>query len=171
MARSEQTFVAPPSLAVAAGATTPDPGGTAARGVLIWSTTTGSLLQWSGTAWLSLAAGLPYDAHAYVSGAPENGEVLIRVPLARAVTFSANFAGSYANAETAATASTVLIIRRNGTQIGTVTFASAGTSGTFASTGGATQSFSAGDVFSVEGPATADATLAGIGFALAGTRG
>jgi hypothetical protein len=51
MATLQETYVVPPNLAIAEGATTPDPGGVAARGAVIWSTITGSLLRWSGTAW------------------------------------------------------------------------------------------------------------------------
>lgn len=55
MSLAEKTFRIPLSLAVALNATTPDPGGASAIGVIIWSTTTASLLRWSGTAWVEVA--------------------------------------------------------------------------------------------------------------------
>ena len=68
MTIQQTTFVAPPRLAIADGATTPDPGGADASGASVWSTTTNSLLIWTGTAWAALAGGSPgenpvtYDA-------------------------------------------------------------------------------------------------------------
>lgn len=52
-----RTFLAPPQLAIAEGATTPDPGGTAARGAIVWSTTLSAVVRWSGTAWNAMASG------------------------------------------------------------------------------------------------------------------
>jgi hypothetical protein len=49
-------FERPVQLAVALGATTPNPGET---GVVIWSTTTSSLLVWTGTQWSGIGAGAP----------------------------------------------------------------------------------------------------------------
>lgn len=57
MAKSLSTFLVPPNLAIAAGATTPDPGGTAARGVTVWSTTENALIRWSGSSWALVASG------------------------------------------------------------------------------------------------------------------
>jgi hypothetical protein len=51
MAKQDLGFRAPPSLAIAHGATTPDPG---ALGVVAWSTTTGGRVAWDGTAWRSI---------------------------------------------------------------------------------------------------------------------
>jgi hypothetical protein len=54
MTMRDQTFRAPLQLAVASGATTPNPG---QDGVIIWSTTTSSHLIWHGTAWAALSGG------------------------------------------------------------------------------------------------------------------
>lgn len=48
MARSELGFVAPPALAIAEGATTPDPG---IAGVSVWSSTLGRPVHWTGALW------------------------------------------------------------------------------------------------------------------------
>ena len=112
----------------------------------------------------------PFDMHAFYPGAPAASAKVLRSPVARAVGFVANFAGSYGVAGTAATASTVFDIQKNGVSIGSATFAAAGTVATFASASGAAQTLAAGDVLSIIAPASADATLADAGFALAGTR-
>jgi hypothetical protein len=130
--------------------------------------TTGQILEYNGTAWAPAAH--PYDLSLTVTGDVDNSEVLLRFVAPRAVNFPANFSTSYATAAVAATASTVFTLAKNGASIGTVTFAAAGTSGTWASSGGAAQALAAGDVLTLTGPATADTTLADIGFTIAGTR-
>lgn len=113
----------------------------------------------------------PFDMHGFYPGLPTASAILLRVPAARAVGFVANFTGSYGAASAAATASTAFDIQKNGVSIGTATFALGATTATFASAGGgAAQSLAAGDVLSVIAPATPDATLANVGFVLAGTR-
>lgn len=52
MTIKDLAFRAPPSLAVAIGATTPNPG---VPGVEIWSTTEGEKLVWNGSSWQSMA--------------------------------------------------------------------------------------------------------------------
>lgn len=111
----------------------------------------------------------PYDIGLFVPGVPTGGEIVLRLPVARAVDFADDFAGSYATARVAAAASAVFTVKVNGTSVGTVTFGAASTTGTFVTTGGAL-SLSAGAVLSVEAPAVADATLADIGFNFKGTR-
>jgi len=64
----------------------------------------------------------------------------------------------------AATASTVFTIKNNGVNIGTATFAAAGTVPTFAYTAPA---IAKGDFISVHAPGTADATLADISLLVA----
>lgn len=112
----------------------------------------------------------PFDALSFYPGLPTASAILLRVPVARAVGFVANFVGSYGTASAAATASTAFDIQKNGVSIGTATFALGATTATFVSAGGAAQSLVAGNVLSVIAPATPDATLADVGFALAGTR-
>lgn len=75
--------------------------------------------------------------------------------------------GSYAKAQTAATAEATFTIYKNGVSIGTFVFAAAGTTATFNSFG-STVSFTAGDVLTIKAPGSADATLADIGITLKG---
>lgn len=112
----------------------------------------------------------PFDVHAFYPGIPTASAKVVRIPVARAVGFVANFAGSYGKASAAATASTAFDIQKNGSSIGTITFALGATTATFVSAAGAAQSLVAGDVLAIISPATPDATLADPGFVLAGTR-
>lgn len=112
----------------------------------------------------------PFDAAAFYPGLPAASAVLLRVPIARAVTFPANFAGSYGKASANATGSTAFDLQKNGVSVGTMTFAGGASSATFTSSGGAAVNFAAGDVLAVIAPATPDATLADVGLVLAGTR-
>lgn len=112
----------------------------------------------------------PFDASAFYPGVPGASAKVLRVPIARAVTFPANFANSVGTASANATASTAFGIQKNGVSVGTMTFAAGASSATFTSSGGAAVSFAAGDVLAVIAPATPDATLADVGLVLAGTR-
>lgn len=110
----------------------------------------------------------PFDVHAFYPGKPTASALVLRVPLARAVSFPANFSGAYGRASAAATGSTVFDVQKNGASIGSMTFAAGATTATFSTSGAV--SFAAGDILSVISPATADATLADVGLVLAGTR-
>lgn len=149
----------------------------------------GDILYRDATGWVRLAAGTagqvlrtggagadptwsspPFDLTVFYPSVPIGSAILIRAPIARSVTFPANFAGCYANASINATAETVLEIMKNGALIGTITFAAGSSNGVFASVGGTSKSFVAGDIISVLNDSVPDATLADISFVLAGTR-
>lgn len=115
------------------------------------TTSTASITTWTGT---------PYDLGIAIYGIPANSEVVYRFMTTRTLTIPANFTGSLAKAGIASTASSVLVIQKNGVQFGTVTFAAAGVTGTFSTQ--ASVSFVAGDKISVVAPASADITLADI---------
>jgi hypothetical protein len=110
----------------------------------------------------------PFDLVAFYPGVPSASAIVTRVPVARAVTFPSGLTGSVAKASVAATSSTAFDIQKNGTSVGTITFAAAGTSATFTAASAIT--LAAGDVIAIIAPGTADATLANVGFVLAGTR-
>lgn len=114
--------------------------------------------------WLAVAR--PYDFSFSIVGTTINGEK-IPVIIVRASTIPINATGSLAIATVAATASTVFLIKQNGTQIGTITFAASGTTGTFSFPSAVT--FAVGDVLEIDGPANADATLANIAITLKGS--
>lgn len=105
----------------------------------------------------------------YFGSVPVNSQlILAHVFGSVSSTFPEDLTGSAANAETAATAETIFIIRRNTTQIGTITFAAAGTTGSFSFSADVT--FVQNQVLKVYAPASADATLGGISITLVGTR-
>ncbi len=147
------------------------------RGVSAWAAlgagTDGQLLRTHGTSGDPSWDTQPFDMSGYYSGLPTAGasKVLVSVPIARAVTFAANFAGCYMKLRgTTATASTAFDIQKNGSSIGTATFAISGSSATFVSSGGTAQSFAAGDLFALVAPATPDTTADNMGWVFAGTR-
>lgn len=110
----------------------------------------------------------PYDIGAYVPGVPTASQVVARIPAVRAFTLPASLTDSQGKAIVAATATTDFDIQKNGSSIGTMSFAAAATSATF--TFPSAISFAAGDILAVVAPATPDATLAGVSFVFAGMR-
>lgn len=132
--------------------------------------TAGQVLTSAGAAADPQWATQPFDVHAFYPGVPSASAIVLRVPVARAVGFVADLVGSYGKASAAATGSTAFDITKNGTTIGTATFAAAATTATFTTASGAAQTLAAGDVLAIVAPGTADATLADVGFVLAGTR-
>ena len=96
-------------------------------------------------------------------GTPTNSQILLRWTAPAETIFPAALAGSAAVAGTAATAETIFELKKNGgTAFGTVTFAISGTVGTMAAA--AAETFDAGDQLTLVSPASADATLADLGF-------
>jgi hypothetical protein len=110
-----------------------------------------------------------FDVHAFYPSVMADNSLLLRVPLARACEFAANFAGSFGKASAASTGTATLDVKKNGVSCGSIVFTT-DDEATFTTSGGSAVSFAAGDVLSIHGPATADATLADVGIALAGTR-
>lgn len=113
------------------------------------------------------AADPPADISGYKAGQPAANEVIARVPVARRTRLKIDLAGSHASAEAAATASADFDIRVDGVSSATMRFAAAATSGTFIAASETV--LEPGQVLSLVAPSTPDATLAGIGFTLAGT--
>lgn len=99
-----------------------------------------------------------YDICGSILGKPADAAVVMRFVAVRAFSLPAGLTGSLAKCSTAATASTVLTFKKNGTAFGTATFAAAGTSATLAAASETT--FAVGDVLTVENQATADTTFA-----------
>jgi hypothetical protein len=108
-----------------------------------------------------------YDIGGFSQGKPDVSSSLFRLAAPRAFTLPANLAGSIAKAGTAATASTVFIIKKNGSQIGTMTFAAGGSTASFSL---ASQvSVAVGDIIDMVAPATQDATLSDVSVTIAAT--
>jgi len=98
-----------------------------------------------------------------------DGAVLTRfiAPVGGA-TFPAGLASSRFIAGTAATAETICTIKVDGTQVGSITIAATGTTGTWAAASDI--EMAVGEVLTIEAPATADATLADWALTMVGTR-
>jgi hypothetical protein len=110
----------------------------------------------------------PFDVAAFVAGVGTNNQKLLRAGIARAVTFPSGAAASLALASAAATGSTTFTLKKNGSSFATVNFAASASTGTWTQASDAV--FAAGDLLEIDGPATADATLADVGITLSGTR-
>jgi hypothetical protein len=110
----------------------------------------------------------PFDIGVFAPGVGTNNQKLARVALARAVTFPASATLSQAVASAAATGSTTFTLKKNGTSFATVNYAASSAAGIWTQASDAV--FAAGDVLEIDGPSTADATLADVGITLAGVR-
>jgi hypothetical protein len=109
-----------------------------------------------------------YDLGLTWAGTLPASQVLMRYPFPRGVDFPMGLTGSRGVSAVAATVLTTLDLRKNGTSVGSVQWAAAGTTATFIMA--SATSFAAGDILTVHAPASADATLADLGLSLAGTR-
>ena len=127
----------------------------------------GQQLSWNGTTLVPVTE--PFDVGLHLPDLSTAGALLAEIVLARPVDFPAASAGSTGYARIAATAETVLDVQKNGSNIGTVTFAAAGATPTFALA--SPTSFAAGDRLGIVNEDPADATLAGVSLTFAGTRG
>lgn len=114
------------------------------------------------------AVSRPYDVGVFFSGVLTASEKLIRFNYVRAVDLAAGLAGSRVTAAVAATATADFDVRKNGSSIGTIRFAAAGTVATFV--GISATSFVANDLLEVVAPGTPDATLADVSFTIAGVQ-
>jgi hypothetical protein len=113
----------------------------------------------------------PFVVGAWKNGAPAINERVLGFVIPGGLTnleIAAGATNSNAEAETAATAQTDFDLQKNGSSIGTIRWAAAGTVATFVSVSLTT--FAQGDTIEIQAPATADATLANLYFTLYLTR-
>ena len=110
----------------------------------------------------------PYDLSFFLPGTYSSGALMAQVVLDRAVTFPDGLAGAQGYAGVIATTTTVLDLQKNGANVGTITFTSAGSTAAFAMSGAI--SFAAGDRLSIVNQDPADATLADLSLTLKGKR-
>jgi len=119
----------------------------------------------------TLTGGGAVEAPAYISGAwagsPGAGQVIERYIFATPVTFPAGLGGSYGAAGNAATGAASFAIAKNGSNVGTMDFAAAATTASFAMA--TATSFAGGDVLTITAPGSPDATLANLAWTLVGT--
>ena len=111
---------------------------------------------------------LPYLLSFDAPGVPTASMVVFQHVFTQAVSFDASLTDSYVKAGTAATAQTDFDMKKNGSSIGTVRFAAAGTTASYVSI--SASSWVAGDILTLIAPATPDATIADIWGTLVGVR-
>ena len=112
-----------------------------------------------------------YDVVIWQYGQPIAGQTIMKMKMPREVTFSEDFAGSTcAQATVQATATAVFSIQKNGTEVGTATYAATESVATFATTSSGNVVFDTNDVLSIVAPSPSDSTLEGVGFVLFGSR-
>ena len=119
-------------------------------------------------AWDIGGGGPPYDIGVYFPGQPDAGAIMLQLVASRAFTLPVDLTDSQGYAGTAPTAQADLDIRKNGASIGTITFAAAASTATFAFA--SEVAFAAGDRLTVLAPGTQDASLADISITFKGTR-
>lgn len=115
-----------------------------------------------------IGAPRPYDMAVFTPGLGSNAQILARFNMVRTVVFPASAPNSQGAASATATASATYTFKKNGSSFATVNFAMASAVGIFTQASDAV--FAPGDLFEIDGPGTADATLANVGFTLQGYR-
>jgi hypothetical protein len=107
----------------------------------------------------------PCDVNAFTAGLNTNNQKIWRQQMLRNASFPINATGSYAKGSVASTGTVVYTISINGTPFATITFTASAT-GVWAQA--AAQAVVPGDLIEIDGPATADATLADVSINLMG---
>jgi hypothetical protein len=108
----------------------------------------------------------PYDVSIFVVGKPNAADVVARLLAVRAFNLPVNLVGSIAKVGVVATTDAVFLIKRNGSQIGYITFAAGAAGGVF--TFASAVSVTVGDLLTFHTPDTQDATLADMACTLMG---
>lgn len=98
----------------------------------------------------------------WIRGAPSASEVVARWQVQETSVVLPNLLGWDAQADTAADSTTVFNVRKNGSNVGTLTWAAAGTVPTLATSSGVPVTYAAGDYFDVQAPSSPDLTLSDI---------
>mgnify|MGYP001371987779 CR=1 FL=1 len=125
----------------------------------------GDGLRWNGTAWVPAARGL--DVGVFIPEKPAAAALLFKLVVVRAFILPAGLTGSRGHAGTFATATADFELRRNGSAIGTASFAAGSATATF--TMASAVSFAEGDRLELIAPAPQDATLADLTILLKGS--
>lgn len=137
---------------------------TPAEGWMVYDRTANAFKVFDGTTWNVLTTGGGggndyYDIRAGFTATPTGDQVLDTIMVGRTITLPADLSGSLGQIGTNPTASFVIVVKDDGTQIATITIGTGG-SFTFATTGGTEKTVSAGSVLTFVAPSVADATAA-----------
>lgn len=145
-------------------------------GWMVYNQTEDYYEKFDGAVWAELVMGgggsgtaVPYNVPMGFTSTPLAGEILLLHVFPEAVTFPDDWAGAESYVGVNPTTDPVAFdIKKNGGSVGTVSITAAGVV-TF-TTSGTTVAFAAGDVLSVHGPGTADATIANVALTFVGDR-
>lgn len=127
----------------------------------------GDGLRWNSGAWVPSARGL--DVGVFVPDRPAAGALVFKLVVVRAFTLPAGLTGSRGHAGVAATALAAFDLRRNGSSIGTASFAAGSATASF--TLAAAISLAEGDRLELIAPTPQDATLADLTILFKGSLG
>lgn len=136
-----------------------------------------NLTLWQGDSVIIYSDGTNYetgfprtcDIGAFAPGVGTNNQVLLRFIPNRTCIFPAGAPNSTGTASANATGNTIYTFKKNGASFATIQFNSGGVTYTWTQASDATFNGTT-DVFELDGPATADATLADVGILLQGYR-
>lgn len=144
-------------------------------GQLVWGPNSQQVLSspspFDITAWVPATVNIlegnvtTYDIGMFSPGQYLGNQVMLLLPLERSVLFATNFSPSVGACGVNPTASAEFIINKNGVQVATLTFSTGGVA-SFSSPG---TTFNAGDVLTIVGQSSPDATLSNVGVTLIGT--
>ncbi|RUW57176.1 DUF2793 domain-containing protein [Mesorhizobium sp. M8A.F.Ca.ET.021.01.1.1] len=126
----------------------------------------GDLLQFNGTSskWVPFTPSI--ELSVFASGTLDTSEVIFSHIAGKGFTLPSALTGSLAVAAVASTGTAVLKIKKNGADVGTITFTASAT-GVFAMA--SATAFVAGDILNIVAPSSPDATLANISASLVGS--
>lgn len=120
----------------------------------------------NGQSGANITLSIPYDVYSFIDGRPASGETLLRLKAGRTFNIAANFAGSRCDANAAASQQTVMLVKLNGTQVNTITFAANSKEGIFGNS--AAMTIQPGDLLEVICPIVQDTTLSTVTICLYG---
>jgi hypothetical protein len=135
--------------------------------VVITAAASGQILRFNGSSWVNEDS--PYNVGMFIPGTHGNGALLAQVVLTCALSFADDFAGARLCQRKCD--------RRDRARhpqerlpIGTITFGTGASMGTFATAGGGAETFAAGDRLAIINENPADATLADLSITFLGKR-
>ncbi|QIV65772.1 putative tail fiber protein [Mesorhizobium phage Cp1R7A-A1] len=128
--------------------------------------TNGDLLQFNGTSnkWVPFTPSI--ELSVFASGVLDTSEVIFSHVATKAFTLPSGLTGSRVVASVASTGTAVLKIKKNGADVGTITFTASATGVLAMATATA---FAPGDILTIVAPSSPDATLANISASLVGS--
>lgn len=138
--------------------------------VLIASPTDGMMLRYNGSSGLWSQEDTPFIVSVAIGGTPTATQFLGGYYVTHDGSFPSNFSGSRWRCLTAPAASYAIDVKKNGSSVGTITFALGATTATFTTSGGSAVTVADGDRIEFYGAATPDTTIANIYGALKGKR-